>query len=301
MRKFKRKFSWRRLLSFGLAVLLIAGAIAGIWAIGKHVAEDKKTVSPSFDRGSIDAATGEMVKSNSALYSEPIDALGLEVELDFDAKISYRVFWYDADGDYVNCTETLTKSMSFYAPYNCKARILITPLWNKLDDEDNEISWYEEWTYANQLEIRVRKNQSLVRGDFEYVKLTDTKVFSSKADHYIQIDQVTDSDDGMKSAPGVTTYWFKNTVQEDGSFISAVYVDSFLTEAVEYGLHVRMKDGTNLYYFNSPDTHEDSQYYEALDNLPTIKDPLYVPIDATVYVWAYFGDKGADNTVLGFY
>ena len=111
MRKFKRKFSWRRLLSFGLAVLLIAGAIAGIWAIGKHVAEDKKTVSPSFDRGSIDAATGEMVKSNSALYSEPIDALGLEVELDFDAKISYRVFWYDADGDYVNCTETYPKSV----------------------------------------------------------------------------------------------------------------------------------------------------------------------------------------------
>ena len=183
MKKRKFKWSWRRLLSFGLAVLLICGAVAGVSALVEVAEDDKKTISPVFKIGGL-SDEGIATDNKGALFTpEAFKADGLEINLDFDSHLSYQVYYYTPDDEYVGCTEKFTKSGSPYLAPGLYARVVLYPIWGQLDDEDMEISWYEVFGYTSDVEIRVTKDGKAKLSGFEEVKL-NSDVFSSSVGVY---------------------------------------------------------------------------------------------------------------------
>lgn len=270
MRKRNRKFrlSWRRVISWALAVLLIAGAIAGVAALTEHVTDDQKTVHPTFERGSIDAKTGIPMETDGALYTaESFVAKGLQIKLDFDAHLSYQIFWYNAQDQFAYATDVYKAGGEHFAPPNYRARIVLTPNWNEIDDEDQEISWYEIWDYANRIEIRIDKNQTIKYTEYD---LTDVAIFDQTATGGV-IDPITGEKKETADYSLVSSFAFKN----DG-VCSSLY---FATEGIEQDiLHVRVflvtGDGQEkLYYFNEmSEMNEERAGY-----IPTEDNPLYIP------------------------
>ena len=289
--KRRKKWTLRRVLSLGLAVLMIVGAVAGIAALTKSLTADQKTISPTFQRGEIDVKTGEQKESNSSLYSDPFDAKGLTIELDFDAKLSYRVFWYEKEtGNFNYCTESLTQGAKLYAPAECEARIVLTPLWDKLEDDDNEISWYEVWSYSSKITILVDKDQDVLSKEYAKYKLTDNRIFTVTAGAY---------DPGYKDQGGFnttddwaarcTTYSFKNR----NSMVSSMYLD--LEEGVDVQeCRIVLITWDNVVH----EYYSGGGYQPNTDVLPTADRPLFVANDTEVYI--YFNGEVDVNDVRVF-
>ena len=153
MAKFSlRRKGWKKILSIGLAILAAAGAIFGVVKLGQKMKDETKKITPTFAVGAL-GEDGKYIKdSKSSLYTkDSIEAKGLEVILDFDANITYEVFWYDSQGNFVKSSGDLNNGTSFYAPINHTARIEVTPIWdNDIHEEDRVINWYEKFEYTKQ-------------------------------------------------------------------------------------------------------------------------------------------------------
>ena len=301
----RSRWNLRRILSLVLAVLMIAGVVAGIAALTTHLTADKEEVDADFERGGINEK-GIQFETDGSMYSKLFAAQGLEIELDFDAHLKYQIFWYYANnGKFNYCTEITTLGGAWYAPAGCYARIVITPDWEYIEDDDKEISWYETWGYANDITIKVNKDQTSPEYTYSLVNLKDPR-FERKED------QITKTHSNgtveWQTADGADTYIITND-KKDGSLFSAIYVDDYETNGSSYGVHVRLKDGTTIYYFSSDENEQNGVFANEAD-LPTAESPLYVPYGATVYVWAYFKvtnaegtmiRDGAEKTFIGFY
>ena len=293
--KRRKKWTLRRILSLGLALLMIVGAVAGIAALTKRLTADQKTISPTFQRGGIDARTGIEIKTNSSLYSEPFEAKGLAIELDFDAHLSYQIFWYKEDGTFLVAEPASTKNDSWYAPAYCKARIVITPLWNELDDDDGEISWYEVWSYSSKITIRVDKDQDIKRKDFgDAISLTDTfftkvpnSAYDPGRDTFINSSSSTDQYDDSWG-DGCTTYWFTNK-----GTMSLLYLDCVPVDVQTLHIYLISKEGKVGHYYSG-----DVGNNKTKDDLPTRDNPLFIPPEASVYI---FFDTDARVEGIGTY
>ena len=300
-----RKSTWKKILSVGLAVLLVAGAIFGVVKLSERLKEDKKKINPGWTVGVVDTTNGKAdTTAKSSIYTtEAFDAKGLEIELDFDADCTYQIFWFNKVGEFVYSSEELSKGSEQYAPAGYKARVEVTP--NLSNDEDGEISWLETFKYSKQIEIRVDKNQNLEAKDFKEVALTESAVFTA---HKGQIYNFTAKK--FESIDTVDTYVFQNP--EKGIMYSACYVKDF--EVGEHstikGLYVRLVDGTTIYYYNSNGTETEvipGYREESQIKLPmSARDAIMLPAGATLYVYGVFesteDDAGkAANTHLMFY
>ena len=300
-----RKSTWKKILSAGLAVLLVAGAIFGVVKISERLKDDKKKITPAWEIGVISEADGKADPDDkTSIYTkDAFDAKGLEVELDFDADCTYQVFWFNKVGEFIFSSGEMTKGSEFYAPAGYKARVEVTP--NLSNDNDGEISWFETFKYSKQVAIRVEKEQALEAKDFVEVALTETAVFTA---HKGQVYNF--SEKKFESSDVVDTYVFQNP--EKGIKYSACYVKDF--EVGEHstikGLYVRLVDGTTIYYYNSNGTETEvvpGYREESQIKLPmSAKDAIMLPAGATLYVYGVFesteDDAGkAANTHLMFY
>lgn len=168
---FKNKSLWKKIGIGVLAGALAIGAIAGISALFKQSEETTKELNPSWAVGGL-TENGAYLETEESIYTE--DAFpcnGLDIELDFKSNISYRVFFYDFENDFLSSTKKQTgnydeSTTPLLASY---ARIVITP------NDDEEIKWYEKNGYANQLTISVDKEQKVV----EKKDLTSLFTFTS--------------------------------------------------------------------------------------------------------------------------
>ena len=178
MAKFFRKFSWKKIISIVLAVLLSIAAIAGVSALVGYLKDDKKTIHPSFDQGCLDQTTGKYVECDDMIYTEDaFQAKGLEIKLDFNSTVKYQVFFYDEFNKFISASLVLTESQEFVVPLNAYARVVIEPIWGEDAPLEPSIAWYEISKYADQLEIRVDKEQSLRESDFTKYSLTESSSF----------------------------------------------------------------------------------------------------------------------------
>ena len=167
MARYRKKIKWKSLLSAGLAVLMLVGAVVGITSITSK--ETKSISSLSFKVGAIDES-GNYVDSDTSIYTkEMFECQGLTVEPDFEAAGTFRVFYYDQDKAFLGSTGVLNAADGVYiqgksavelsAKY---ARIMITPepsVNEKSDDKEFKISFYEVVGYANEYTIMVNKEQ----------------------------------------------------------------------------------------------------------------------------------------------
>lgn len=308
MSRKRNKWSLRRGISLVLAVLLIAGVVAGISGIVSAASDSKEGVSLDFERGTIDS-NGEHRPGNGSLFTpEMIRAKGLEINLEFDSTVSYKVFFYDKDGNFRYATEQQNKSGEYHCPAEGYARIMITPRWELIEDDDQEISWYEVWGYEDQLDIRVDKNQKIFASDYTKLNLKN-EFFTEKLGYYFEpsagVNGKWNGDanndgivEGAEGEHGVDSYYFVN----DGT-ASLLYIDSYkVAEGDNYGLQVCYRDGSVAYFGSTWDKIVGStEVTQIVEDLPTVDDPLYLPKDTMIVIWGAFDGYDPADTIVCIY
>lgn len=142
-----------------ISVLLVAAIfIAAISGIVLYSARTHRTVSSTvFSRGALDT-NGKHINSDTALYTEElIQCKGLIVEVDFEAKLEYEIFFYRADESFIGSTGTLFDDYELTGYDNAKyCRIVITPV---LKDGADKIRFWEVLSYADQITVKVAIDQ----------------------------------------------------------------------------------------------------------------------------------------------
>ena len=155
-KKFKLKRDWKKLLVVGLSAILGVGAIFGITRLAEKAEETHKKITPTFTVGGLNES-GKYEETEESIYTKTaFECDGLDITLEFDSNVSYSVFFYNKDAEFISSTGKLTssydeKTTPEKADY---ARIVITP------NDDDKVSWYEVSKYAKQLTIEVSKVQT---------------------------------------------------------------------------------------------------------------------------------------------
>ena len=153
---FKQKKTWKNALLIGLACITLVGAVVGLSALFRKSEETTKVINPTYAIGGL-TEQGTYKETEESIYTEDaFECQGLDIELDFRSNVSYRVFFYNSNNEFLSATSKQTanydeRTTPVFAQY---ARIVITP------NEDEEIKWYEKSGYANQLTISVDKDQT---------------------------------------------------------------------------------------------------------------------------------------------
>lgn len=201
--KFRTNKSKKTILSIVLVALSCILVFGLVFGIAKTVGDkDTKTIHPSFSVGSL-TADGKYQESENQIYTKKaFECTGLNVALDFDAEITYQIFFYNYDGTFLESTTSLSEHYKDGAPlFATHARIVITP------NEDEEIKFYEVGGYANQISIKVDKVQGF---DDEAVAeiCQSTASFSFKNQYYGMEDDVVTSFDSENT--GIVSFSFSN-------------------------------------------------------------------------------------------
>jgi len=156
MAKKLSKKTWKNIGLGCLAGVLGIGAVMGVGALLNREEDLTKTINPTYAVGGL-TEDGRYLETEGSIYTKnAFECQGLDVTLDFDNNVSYRIFFYDEDTDFISATEKQTGNYDetttpVFARY---ARIVITP------NDDDKISIFEKNGYAKQLTIEVNKEQN---------------------------------------------------------------------------------------------------------------------------------------------
>ena len=157
-----RNKKWlRTIITVVLVLGVVGGLIGGIVAIMRNTdkidnALTYKTIGATkYAIGGLDG-NGNYMNTDQSIYTkDAFECQGLNCTLDFDNDVSYQIYFYDQNNEFVHTTGKLTgafvqDSVPFFAKY---ARIVITP------NDDNKISLFEKGKYARQLNTTVYREQ----------------------------------------------------------------------------------------------------------------------------------------------
>ena len=158
---FKSKRTWKNILAIGMTVVLGIGAIFGITRLADKAKDTHKEISPVYAVGGL-ATDGKYVETKESIYTkDAFECQGLKITPDFESVVSYEVFFYNPNGQYVGTSGVQTEFYSFDGLMEVQyARIVITP------NEDEEVSWYEVNKYARQLTVEVNKEQEFALANY---------------------------------------------------------------------------------------------------------------------------------------
>lgn len=155
-----RKINWKRVIAI---VCIVVIAISCLGLISSCFKKDTtKTISASaFSRGGLDE-NGEHVETKKSLVTEEaFDCIGLRVVPDFDAHITYDVYYYDYNDNLLEKKLDLKKTYDEDFPLAKTCRIVIHP--EGSEKKDFEIGYFDVRDIAKKLTITVDKNQ-----DYKY-------------------------------------------------------------------------------------------------------------------------------------
>lgn len=156
------KFQWHNkkngIKNAVIAVLALATVCMGTALIVNGVSEPTKTLKTGdFHIATIEADGDYDGSGTTSLVSGYINADDLAIELEENAVVSFKVYYFDKEKEFISVTESYTVETDGYnadevTPENAKyARVEITPL------EDNFISAFEKSEYAAQVTVTVEK------------------------------------------------------------------------------------------------------------------------------------------------
>lgn len=156
---YRKRKNIKRVLLFILIGVLAFTSIFGVAALSQKLKKDEKTIYPAFSVGGL-TTDGEYLDTNASIFTKKaFECNGLEVKLDFDAKIKYQIFYYDDLDTFISSSEEYTSSTKADIPEDAThARLVVVPVWNKdVELEDRVCHWYDITKYSSQLEISVLK------------------------------------------------------------------------------------------------------------------------------------------------
>ncbi|MBO5927836.1 MAG: hypothetical protein J6Q32_03185 [Clostridia bacterium] len=143
------------------AVITIVFVVLSMALIGLFVKLDRQTSfttigGESYSIGTLDEK-GEFAESDLSIYlRKDITVDGLKCQLKKDSNISYKLFFYDEEGEFLGVSGDLVEDYESdeETPVGASSvRIVITPI----EDEDGKVSLVEVLGYANQLTVTVNK------------------------------------------------------------------------------------------------------------------------------------------------
>ena len=143
------KVKW--ILTIVSVVLSLATLISCLFAFG-NMAETKTMSSTAYHIGTIDDG-GKIVDSRKSIYSDMKTTESMEITLDEDSQITYKVVFYDENEDFISMSETLETDFDTTAtPENAEYfRVVITP--NQIDGEDTIVNIFNMGKYTKMLNV----------------------------------------------------------------------------------------------------------------------------------------------------
>ena len=164
-----RRKTKNTLKTIAMAVLGVGAIVGSVGIINSFVDksnQDMKDIHPVFEVGGIDELGKYEAVENSIYTKEAFECQGLEVKVEFDSTINYEVFYYDVNANYLSSTGVQVGNLDCNVPDSAThARIEITPNWEKLEiekEDEQVVKWYEVAKYAEQLNLRVFKDQVII-------------------------------------------------------------------------------------------------------------------------------------------
>lgn len=155
-----KKKTWKTVFTVALAALLLGGATAGAVALVDRNDDGFEKVSVSYDIGGLNAE-GKYEETDGALYTKTgFDVEGKTVfaDVDFDAQITYQLFYYGENDTFIESTAVLTDDYKAEAPEGAlTCRVEITPIWgDDVKAEDQKVTWLNKVGFTGQLELSVK-------------------------------------------------------------------------------------------------------------------------------------------------
>ena len=156
--KFKKNSKFKKIL----CVVLVIGAVVVIGALVSSLArnDDKTVRSSEFSVGALDE-NGKYVEDKQSIYTkDAFECVGLRIEPDFEADLTYDVYYYDANEKLLEAKVGLTEVYDEDFPLAKLCRVVIHPAIPEGETaKDFKISWNEVKSFAKQVKITVDKNQ----------------------------------------------------------------------------------------------------------------------------------------------
>jgi hypothetical protein len=157
MGSFKKRLNVNKLKWYVTFFLIAILTVAMVFAFVKIDKQEKtKTLGSSsftYSIGLLDEDGGYEQGTTSIYLKNYYSVDGLSVELDDDATVTYKVFFYDSEKEFIESTADLNEDFdSSSTPETAEYfRIMITPT------NDPEVSFFEINTYAGQLSVSINK------------------------------------------------------------------------------------------------------------------------------------------------
>lgn len=204
--------------------LAILGGIAGVVAWTQSDKFDQKDLSyvGKYEVGGLDS-NGSYMSTNASIYTKkPIECQGLNCNLVFDTTISYQLYFYDQNNEFVNTTGRLTGTFGedgvpFFAKY---VRIVITP------NDDDKVTSLEVGKYAKQLKVSVNREQG----------------FKNYTENLLEVD---------KTLTTLTTSGVETSSETPGSCVSKYINISSYKDSLIFRSHSQLSDEGYAYFYNA--------------------------------------------------
>ena len=141
-----------------IVFVLLLGVIASVVTLFIQV--DRNTTvtqigAEAYKIAALDDSGEETESDKSIVTRDAFTTDGLKIELADDAAVSYELYFYDADGEFVSKTGALTADYdgSPVPETAATVKVVITPT----EDEDGKVTLTEVFGYASALTITVNR------------------------------------------------------------------------------------------------------------------------------------------------
>ncbi len=150
--RFSRKSNKVMLAVLCIAVIVLVGTVT-VLAIQLNRTTTATLFSTAYAVGTLDD-NGKVAESKENIYTKDLISVdGLKITVKEKADVQYKLYFYDADKAFVSASEEwLTADFEGTIPETAKyVRVVIDPI------EDNEVSMFEVFGYADQLTVTYNK------------------------------------------------------------------------------------------------------------------------------------------------
>ena len=150
----------KKILLIAVSALLLVSMIGLIVGLaGRNKADEGfEIVKPDYERGGLDS-NGKYIETKASVYTKEAFDCGTEVrvKLDFDSDVTFKVFFYGEDDDFIESTNEYEKTATVTSPEGAVcARIVVTPEWdNDVKTEDQIVRVWNVGKYAKQLTVMI--------------------------------------------------------------------------------------------------------------------------------------------------
>lgn len=141
-----------------VAIIIALTSLFGVLIGSSNKSDSNGVTYFGYSVGTIDSTTGKALDSKLSIYTpDKYNVEGLEIKLADEPTVTYKVFFYDEDGEFISASAE--QSGDFDAtniPSNADTfRVLIIP--NKVDGKDVEVTIKNKSSYVKQLNISFDK------------------------------------------------------------------------------------------------------------------------------------------------